>query len=75
MNNGKAFSSLDGMTCSYQCFDQFQFLPGHWRAKVLETLKNQANLFKNNPNNTRNKFNNKKSLKFNNKRMAVELWN
>ena len=29
INNGKAFSSLDGMACSYQCSDQFQFLPGH----------------------------------------------
>ena len=26
MNKGKAFSSLDGMACSYQCSDQFQFL-------------------------------------------------
>ena len=38
MNNGKAFSSLDGMACSYQCSDQFQFLPGHWQAKVLDSL-------------------------------------
>ena len=39
MNNGKAFSSLDGMACSYQCSDQFQFLPGHWQAKVLGFLR------------------------------------
>ena len=43
MNNGKAFSSLDGMACSYQCSDQFQFLPGHWQAKVLDFLRNQEN--------------------------------
>ena len=59
MNNaGKAFSSLDGMACCYQCFDQFQFLPGHILASqcigFLETLKNPANLFKNNLNNIRN---------------------
>ena len=41
MNNGKAFSSLDGMACCYQCFDQFQFLPGHWQAKVLDFLRPQ----------------------------------
>ena len=29
INNGKAISSLDGMTRSNQGFDQFQFLPGH----------------------------------------------
>ena len=33
MNNGKVFSSLDYMTCSFQCFGQFQLLPGHWQAK------------------------------------------
>ena len=33
MNNGRAFSSLDGMACSCQCSDQFQFLPEHWPAK------------------------------------------
>ena len=38
MNNGKAFSGLDDMTCSYQCSGQFQFLPGHWQAKVLDFL-------------------------------------
>ena len=57
MNNDKAFSSLDGMACSYQCSDQFQFLPGHWQAKVLDFLrpsKKPANLFKNNLDNTRN---------------------
>ena len=39
MNNGKAFSSLDGMTCSYQCSDQFQFLAGHGQAKVMHFLR------------------------------------
>ena len=39
MNNSKAFSSLDGMACSYQCSDQFQFLPGHWPAKRYWILK------------------------------------
>ena len=56
MNNGKAFSSLDGMACSYQCSDQFQFLPGLWQAKtywISWDLK-KPNLFKNNLNNTRN---------------------
>ena len=33
MNNGKTFSSLDDMACSYQCFEQFQLLPGHLQAK------------------------------------------
>ena len=43
MNNGKAFSSLDGMAYSYQCSNQFQFLPGHWQPKRYWTswdLKN-----------------------------------
>ena len=56
INNGKAFSSLDGMVCSYQCSDQFQFLPGVWQAKkywISWDLK-KPNLFKNNLNNTRN---------------------
>ena len=39
MNNGKAFSSLDIMACSYQCFDLFQFLPGHSKAKVLDFFR------------------------------------
>ena len=39
MNNGKAFSSLDDMACSYQCSEQFQFLSGHWQAKVLDFLR------------------------------------
>ena len=55
MNNGKAFSSLDGVVCSYQCSDHFQFLPGHWQAKVLDfLLKYPANLFNNDLDNTRN---------------------
>ena len=28
-NNGKVFSSLDDMACSYKCSDQFQFPRGH----------------------------------------------
>ena len=56
MNNGKAFSSLDGMACSYQCSDQFQFLPGLWQAKRywISCYLKKWNLFKNNLNNTRN---------------------
>ena len=56
MNNGKAFSSLDGMACSYQCSDQFQFLPGLWQAKRywISWDPKKPNLFKNNLNNTRN---------------------
>ena len=38
MNNGKKFSSLDGMACCYHCLDEFQFLPEHWQAKVLDFL-------------------------------------
>ena len=56
MNNGKAFSSLDGMACSYQCSEQFQFLLGHWQVKrywIPWDLK-KPNLFNNNLNNTRN---------------------
>ena len=56
MNNGKAFSSLDGMACSYQCSEQFQFLLGHWQVKrywISWDLK-KPNLFNNNLNNTRN---------------------
>ena len=43
MNNGKVFSCLDGMACSYQSSDQFQFLPGLWQVKrywVSWDLKN-----------------------------------
>ena len=39
MNHRKAFSSSDDMACSYQCSDQFQFLPGHWPAKRYWILK------------------------------------
>ena len=56
MNNGESFSSLDGMGYSYQCPDQFQYLPGLWQAKrygISWDLKT-PNLFKNNLNNTRN---------------------
>ena len=73
MNNGKAFSSLDSMACSYQCSDQFQFLPGHWQAKkywISWDLKT-PNLFKNNLNNTRNNL----KSQIQNKKTMVELWN
>ena len=56
MNNGKTFSSLNGMACSYQCYDQFQFLPGSWQAKrywISWDLKRPI-LFKNNLNDTTN---------------------
>ena len=72
MNNIKTFSSLDDMACSYQCSDQFQFLPRGRTSRgigFLETLKNPANLFKNNLNNT---MNNMKSQIKKNKR-KVEL--
>ena len=45
MNNDKAFSSLDGKAGSYQCSDQFQFLPRRTLTsqglRVLETLQIQ----------------------------------
>ena len=72
MNNGKAFSNLDGMAFSYQCSDQFQFLPGLWQTKrywISWDLK-KPNLLKNDLNNTRN---NMKS-QIQNKKM-VELGN
>ena len=56
MNNGKTFSSLNGMACSYQCYDQFQFLPGPWQAKrywISWDLKKPI-LFRNKHNNTGN---------------------
>ena len=74
MNNGKAFSSLDDMVCSYQYSDQFQFLPRALTSQdigFLETLKNPANLFKNNRNNTRN---NMKS-QIQKKKKKKEWWN
>ena len=56
MNNSKASSSLDGLACSYQCSDQFRFLPGHWPAKRywISWDLEKPNLFKKNLNNTRN---------------------
>ena len=65
MNNDKVFSSLDRMACSYQCSDQFHFLPGYGIG-FLETLKNPANLFKNN-------LNNRNNMKSNNNGGIVEL--
>ena len=44
INNGKTFSSLDGMACSYQSSDQFHFLPRTLTSRgtgFLETLKTQ----------------------------------
>ena len=52
MNNGKAFRCLDSMTCSYQCPDELQFLPGNGNPKGIgfrETF-----LLEKNPNSTRN---------------------
>ena len=55
LNNGQAFSSLDGMACSYQWSNQFQFLPWLWQAKRYWISSNtkRPNLFKNNLNNSR----------------------
>ena len=56
VNNGKAFPSLDGMTCGYQCPDQLELLPGHWKVKrywISYNLEN-PNLLENNLYNTRN---------------------
>ena len=45
MNNGKAFPSLDGIACSYQCSDQLQLLAraaGKPKGvRLLEAIKNQ----------------------------------
>ena len=51
MNNGVTFSSLHGMTCSYQSATRTLTSQG---IGFFETLKTPANLFKNNLNNTRN---------------------
>ena len=70
MSNGKAFSSLDDMAYSYQCSDQFQFLSRTLKSQgvgFFETLKNTANLFKNNLNNMKSQIQKKKGM--------VELWN
>ena len=50
MNNIKAFTSLDGMACSYQCSEQVQFLPERWPAKRywISWDFEKPNLFKNN---------------------------
>ena len=63
MSNGKAFSSLDDMAYSYQCSDQFQFLSRTLKSQgvgFFETLKNTANLFKNNLNNMKSQIQKKK---------------
>ena len=52
----KTFSSLDSMTCSCQCSDHLQLLPGHWQAErywMSWDLQKLISL-ENNPNNTRN---------------------
>ena len=72
MNNaGKAFSSLDGMACCYQCFDWPVSVSTRTLASegigFVETLKNPANLFKNNLNIIRN------NMKSNNNGRIVEL--
>ena len=70
MNNaGKTFSSLDGMACC-QFFDQFQLFTRTLASQsigFLETLKNPANLFKNDLNNIRN------NMESNNNGGIVEL--
>ena len=65
MNNGNAFSSFDGMAYSYQCPDQFQFLPGHWQTKKYCISRDfqKPNLLEKNSNNTKNNMNN------------ISLWN
>ena len=81
MINGKAFSSLDGTTCSYQCSDQFQFLPGHTLTiqgiGFLGTLKSRTNLFKNNLNNTRNNMKSQiqQQQQQQQQKRIMELWN
>ena len=61
-------NSLDGMACSYQCSNQFQFLPGHWPAKRHWILKKpNLKIILITPGIIW-------SLKFKTKRM-VELWN
>ena len=74
MNNGKAFSSLDGMASSYQCYQtSFSFYQELTSQGIgfLETLKNPANLFKYNLNKTRN---NMKS-QIQKKKKKKEWWN
>ena len=76
MNSGKAFSSLDGIACSYQCSDQFvstKTLTSQVGIGFLETIKNPANSFKNNLNKTRNDMKSQIQKKKKRERM-VELW-
>ena len=56
VNNGKAFSSLDGMVCATSVWPVSVSIRSLASQGIgfLETLKNPANLFKNNLNNTRN---------------------
>ena len=56
MNNGRVFTSLDALTCTCQCPDQFQLLPRHWQAKRcwISPDIHKFNLLENNPNKTRN---------------------
>ena len=55
MNNGKAFPSLDGMVCSYQCPDQQASTRSLESQKLLDFLRpSKPNLLENSPNNTKN---------------------
>ena len=58
INNGKAFPSIYGITCSYQCLEQFQLLPGHWQEKRywIPGDNQTPNLLDNYPNSIRNKM-------------------
>ena len=47
INNVKAFCSLDGMVCSYQCSDQIQFPPGPWLAVSKMPQVRQSHAIKN----------------------------
>ena len=77
MNDGKAFSSSwhDGMTCSYQCPDQFQLLPGHYQAKThwISRYPQKPNLLQNNTNDTRNNM--KSQIKKKKNGGSISLWN
>ena len=66
MNNGKAFPSLDGMTCSNPWHDQPQFLPWHWQAKKywISWDHQTPNLLEKNSNNSRNNMKSQKGQKY-----------
>ena len=56
MNNGKTFSSLDGVVCSYSALTSFSFYQGTDKPRywISWALKYPANLFNNDLDNTRN---------------------